>query len=200
MVSCDLRLKTYWSPLASQLLLISLLLLILLCGTFMKSIFFVVLFIVVASMLSQPEKSEVKYSPLSVSVPQNFMQNEINNNLSIHLIPQVKSKTYSLVINTKILKLVQLSGVEFPFADCKIKQRPAIVVNCNLKKIKKGFEQVVALSLKPMIIAGNDNPDFYLVEINNIDKDGATTKYKFFTTKDLVSKSSGELPVKVTKN
>ena len=67
----------------------------------MKSIFFVVVFVILAITISQPEKADVKFVPLTVSVPHSFMQNDLSKDFSINFIPKSETNSYKVVLNNE---------------------------------------------------------------------------------------------------
>ncbi len=165
----------------------------------MKSIFFVAVFILLTITVSQPEKVEVKYVPLSVSVPHSFMQNDLSKDLSINFVPKADTNSYKIILNQQISKLVNSSNIVFPFSDCKLKQRPNISMDCKLSKVSDS-SGLISLSVKPMLTLGQEKVDFYIIELSKLSASGESMDYQFFTKSRYVISGRDTLDFKVTKN
>ena len=166
----------------------------------MKSIFFVVVFVILAITISQPEKADVKFVPLTVSVPHSFMQNDLSKDFSINFIPKSETNSYKVVLNNEINKLVNSSSISFPFSSCKLKQRPNISLSCKLDEVNGNTGQVTALSIKPMITIGQEQVDFYIIKLSKLNANGESVDYQFFTKTRHVLAGRETLNYKVSQN
>lgn len=166
----------------------------------MKSIFFVIVFIILAITVSQPEKAEVKYIPFSVSVPHSFMQNDLSKDFSINFIPKTETNTYSITLNNEISRIVQSRNISFLFSDCKLRQRPNLSLSCKLKGNSGSDTGVTSLSIKPMITIGQEKVDFYIIQFSKTSASGESEDFQFFTKTRYVITGQDSLDFKVSQN
>ena len=166
----------------------------------MKSIFFVIVFIILATMVSQPDKAEVKYIPFSVSVPHSFMQNDLSKDFSISFTPKADTNTYDITLNNEISRIIKSRNISFLFSDCKLKQRPNLSLSCKLKDTSGSEVSVTSLSIKPMITIGQEKVDFYIIQFSKMSASGNSEDYQFFTKSRYVIAGQDSLNLKVSQN
>jgi len=164
----------------------------------MKSIFSVTVFILMAILLSQPEKAEMKYLPLSVSVPHSFMQNDLSKDFSINFIPNTKSQFYKISLNNQISKIINSSDISFPFSSCEIQQRPNISIKCELGDASKA-QGLASLSVRPLMTIGQGDVDFYIIEMSKVNLEGNRVNYQFFTKPNLITANKTETNYTITQ-
>ena len=164
----------------------------------MKSIFSVIIFIILAVIFSQPEKNNTtKYIPLSFSFSQ-----EINSSLSSNLVqvkfsPNNENKSYSINFDKKLnLEIIDYK-LNFNFADCKITRRPQLGVNCN-KESSHG--NISSINLQPIYAFGKTDISDYLLIISYTNTDGISKKLKYLFNKSNLNIGLTESEIKVSQN